>query len=215
MDLLSKLNLTLVTRICKETVRKKHQNLSSTDIHDNKQWVTLYFILTGIYRSLLIAMSRYTPLELIVTHIFLNTRYAVCHIMPLFNPDTSFSYCSLPCSQEHWEKHSGQATNKQVGCFYIYISNRSTHWTNLCLDAKGTTEALRRRWSLFARFVLKRQPTPVPAARKPFTTEWHTSLQPPEVRSSAASSRPWGNSSQTTARVHLPALLINSATSIN
>lgn len=75
-------------------------------------------------------MSRYTPLEPIVTHIFLNTRYAVCHIMPLFNPDICFSYCSLTCSQEHWEKRPGQATNKQVGCFYIYISNRSTHRTN-------------------------------------------------------------------------------------
>lgn len=120
-----------MTRKCKKTtIRKEQQNLSSTGIHINKHWVTLYFILTGTYRSLLTGNSRYTPLEHRVTHgIFLSTRYAVCHVTPFFNPDICFSYCSPTCSQERWEKRSGQATNKQVGWFYIYISNRSTHRT--------------------------------------------------------------------------------------
>lgn len=63
--------------------------------------------------------------------------------MPFFNPDICFSYCSPTCSQERWEKRSGQATNEQVGWFYIYISNRSTHRTKPAFGCRKGPQQLR------------------------------------------------------------------------
>lgn len=198
----NQLNLTLETRKCRKLTISKEHHLSNTKIHDNKSWVTLfYFILTDTYKHLLAGNSGNRSLGPTVAHnTFLNMRNAVCHITAFFNPDICFPYCSPTCSQEHWEKRSGQAKNKQVGWFYIYISNGSTHQTKPAFGCwKGPQQ---RRCGVFARFVFKRQPRRVPAAGKLFTAERHASLQPPQVSSVAGPVAIWAKQQPTFTRLH-------------
>lgn len=105
------------------------------------------------------------------------------------------------------------ASNEQTGgLVFIYILSRSTHRTNPAFGcSKGPRQpckgAVSRLPGLFLRGSQRES-----LRLENRSQQWHASLQPPEV---LLSSRPRGNSSQTTACIHLPALLINPATSIN
>lgn len=194
-------------------MRKEHQNLSTQTSMKISIWLHCILSWLILNKSLLTGNSRYTPLELIVTHnTLLNMRYAVSdHV---FLQPSYLLLVLLTCMESRALRKMLWASNEQTGGLVLYLHFKQIYPPDkTCIWLlKRATAALRRRWGSFARFVFKRQPTRVPAAQKPFTTEWHESPQPPEV---LLSSQPQGNSSQTTALIHTSALLINSATSIN